>query len=520
VIFRSPFSDIVIPNVPLAEFVLGHAAERASKPALIDAETGCMLSYGQLIKLVERGAGGLGAFGLRKGDVLATLLPNLPEFPAVFLAVARAGGICSPMNPLYTPTEIATQLRDSRARFLVTVPALLITARTAIADSDVHLIVVGPAAGAVGFDELATFEDYIQQPVIDPAQDVVALPYSSGTTGLAKGVMLTHRNLVANVLQCSPIGMAEDDIIIAVPPFFHIMGMSCTMHGLFRGLTLVTMQRFDLARFLAAIERYRVSCAVLAPPILMALAKHPLVERYDLSSLRWISSGGAPMGVDVQRACAQRLGCHTGQAWGMTECAGVGAGYPTGAGKPATVGVCVPGTEMKALDPVTGAELGPGEIGEIYVRGPNVMKGYLGQPAATAAAITSDGWLRTGDIGSIDVDGFLSILDRLKELIKYKGYQVAPAELEALLLAHPAVADTVVIPSPDEQAGEVPKAFLVLKQDPAVTTEPEQILAWVADQVAPYKRIRRYELIDAVPRTASGKIIRRGLIKRERTLPA
>jgi acyl-CoA synthetase (AMP-forming)/AMP-acid ligase II len=518
-IFRSPLPEIVIPALPLAEFVLGQAGERASKPALIDAETGRTIGYGQLVELVERAASGLRRLGLREGDVLATLLPNLPEFPAVFLAVARAGGICSTMSPLYTSSEVATQLRDSGARFLVTVPTLLETARTATAGLDVRMIVVGSAQNSISFDELAAGANDLAQPDIDPTQDLAALPYSSGTTGLPKGVMITHRNLVANTLQCSAFNVVDDDVIIAVAPFFHIMGMSCIMlNGLFRGVTLVTMPRFDLARFLAAIECYRVSCAILAPPLLLALAQHPLVDRYDLSSLRWVVSGGAPLGAEVGRACAQRLGCQLGQGWGMTECAGVGATYPPGAGKPGTIGVPVPNTEMKVIDTVTGAELGPGEIGEICLRGPNVMKGYFHQPAATAATITSEGWLRTGDIGSIDTDGFLSIVDRLKELIKYKGYQVAPAELEALLLAHPAVVDAVVIPSPDEQAGEVPKAFLVLKTDSCTVPDPEQVIAWATDQVAPYKRIRRYELIDVVPRTASGKIVRRGLIERERKL--
>lgn len=519
VIFCSPFSQVVVPPVPLAEFVLGQTAQRASKPALIDAETGRTLNYGQLADLVDRVAGGLSGLGLDKGDMLATLLPNLPEFPVMFLAVAHLGGICTTMSPLSTPTEVTTQLRDSGARFLATVPALLDTARAATAGLNVHLIVIGPAQDAISFEDLAIGTHNFALPDIDPMQDLAALPYSSGTTGLPKGVMLTHHNLAANTLQCGVLNVAEDEIILAVAPFFHIMGMSCIMlNGLFRGLTLVTMPRFDLAGFLAAIERYRVSCAIVAPPLVLALAQHPLVDRHDLSSLRWLLSGGAPLSTEVGRACAQRLCCQLGQGWGMTECAGVGATYPPGAGKPGTVGMCVPSTEMKVVDPVTGAELGPGQVGEIWFRGPNVMKGYFRQPAATAATVTPQGWLRTGDIGSIDTDGSLSILDRLKELIKYKGYQVAPAELEALLLAHPAVADAVVIPSPDEQAGEVPKAFLVLATNPSAAPNPEQIITWVADQVAPYKRIRRYELINMVPRTASGKIIRRGLIERERKL--
>ena len=516
-IFRSPFAEPSVPDLPLDSFVLERAAELAGKPAVVDAGTGRSLTYDQLARHVAGVAGGLVGIGLGKGDVLATLLPNLPEFPVAFYGVARAGGVCTTMNPLYTAPEIAAQLRDSGARFLLTLPSLIDKARTASEGLDIRLIVLGQAVGAISLERLVVDGRSGGAPDI-AGEDVVALPYSSGTTGLPKGVMLTHRNLVANAIQCGPWGVTDSDVFMAVAPFFHIMGMSCIMtNGLCRGATLVTMARFDFEEFLAAVEQHRVSCAVLPPPVVLALTKSPLVDRYDLSSLRWIVSGAAPLGAELEQACARRLDCQTGQAWGMSEC-GLGTAYPAGSGKVGTVGVCVPGSELRVVDPQTGAQLGPGETGEIWHRGPNVMKGYLHHPEATAAAITSDGWLRTGDIGSVDADGFVSVVDRLKELIKYKGYQVAPAELEAVLVSHPLVADAVVIPSPDDQAGEVPKAFLVLTGDADRDLAPNQILQWVADQVAPYKRIRHHELIDTVPRTNTGKILRRDLILRERNL--
>jgi acyl-CoA synthetase (AMP-forming)/AMP-acid ligase II len=267
-----------------------------------------------------------------------------------------------------------------------------------------------------------------------------------------------------------------------------------------------------------------VTSTVVAPPITTALAKHPLVDRYDLSSLCLLTSGGAPLGGGVQQACAARLGCRTAQGWGMTELAGAGSVSPPAdqaADKPGTVGWCVAGAELRIVDPAGGAELEAGEVGELWFRGPNVMKGYLHNPEATAATISDDGWCRTGDIGQVDRDGFVQIVDRLKELIKYKAYHVAPAELEAVLISHPLIADAAVVASPDEEAGEVPKAFLVLQDQQ--TTDPEgvakQVMAYLAEQVAPYKRVRRYEFVETIPRTPSGKIVRRGLIERERLAP-
>jgi acyl-CoA synthetase (AMP-forming)/AMP-acid ligase II len=269
-----------------------------------------------------------------------------------------------------------------------------------------------------------------------------------------------------------------------------------------------------LEPFLRAVQDYRVTRAIVVPPIVLALAKQPVVDRYDLSSLKVVMSVAAPLSDHTARVCAERVGCVVKQGYGMTETGPALHLTPDGSDslKEGTVGPCVPNTECRVVDPGTKESLGPGERGEIWARGPQVMPGYLNRPDATAETITPEGWIRTGDIGYADEDGWFFIVDRLKEQIKYKGLQVAPAELEAVLMAHPAVADVAVIPSPDDEAGEVPKAFVVLKD--AATAD--DLLAYVAARVAPYKKVRRLEITEQIPRSASGKILRRVLVEQER----
>jgi acyl-CoA synthetase (AMP-forming)/AMP-acid ligase II len=289
-------------------------------------------------------------------------------------------------------------------------------------------------------------------------------------------------------------------------------------YGLYCGATIITLPRFDLEQALGTMQDYKVSIAHLVPPVVLALAKHPVVERYDLSSVKTVFSGAAPLGEQLSRECCERLGCQIIQGYGMTETSPVTHLTTRDMSKHGSVGMCVSNTECKVVSLETGAELGPGGEGEICIRGPQVMKGYLGRPEATAQTIDAEGWLHTGDIGYADEGGFFFIVDRAKELIKYKGFQVAPAELEALLLTHPAVADTAVIPSPDDEAGEVPKAFVVLRQGREAA--PEELMSFVAERVAPHKKVRLVEFIDQIPKSPSGKILRRVLVVRERARPA
>jgi acyl-CoA synthetase (AMP-forming)/AMP-acid ligase II len=515
-VFTSPLPDVAIPVMPLTPFVFQHAEQLAAKTALIEGMTGRSYTYGQLYDAVKRAAGGLAARGFGKGDVLAILAPNLPEYAIVFHAVATLGGVNTTINPTYTAEEVEYQLNDAGATYLVTIPMFIDTAREAAAHSDIEeIFVLGECEGATPFTELLASDPYEGHADVDPMEDVVVLPYSSGTTGLPKGVMLTHHNLVANLAQGKHVLALEDDeVIIAVLPFFHIYGMQVLMNGVLQnGATAVTMPRFDLAEYLRILQDHKVTRAYIVPPIILAMAKHPLVDQFDLGHLKQIFSGAAPLGGNVEQEAAARTGAEVVQGYGLTETSPVTHATVPGQGRTGSIGVPISNTEVRVVDPASGDDLGVGEEGEIWIRGPQVMKGYLNNPEATRNMIDPDGWLHTGDIGKVDQDGYWFITDRLKELIKYKGFQVPPAELEALLLTHPAVADSAVIPVEDEEAGEVPKAFVVLKAGHEATDE--EIKEFVAGHVAHYKQIRYLEFLDEIPKSASGKILRRILRDRE-----
>jgi acyl-CoA synthetase (AMP-forming)/AMP-acid ligase II len=516
-IFRSPYADTTIPEMALTPFVLRRARELADKPALIDGLSGRTITHGQLEEAVRRAASGLRQRGFQKGDVFAIFSPNLPEYAIAFHAVSLLGGIVTPINPLYTDDEVAFQLKDANAKYLVTVPQLLDKAFEAARRSQVkEVFVFGEAEGATPFASLLESDGEVPEVSINAREDLVALPYSSGTTGLPKGVMLTHYNLVANLRQMEAIKYIHgDDRLVCVLPLFHIYGLVVIMNmGIYMGATIVMMPRFELEDFLGILQDHRVTLAHIVPPIVLSMMKHPSVKEYDLSNLKTIFSGAAPLGESVSRACTERFGCLIKQGYGMTETSPVthSTPYEKEKIKFGSVGTCIPNTTCRIVDMETGVELGPNQKGEIWVRGPQVMKGYLNRPEATAHTVDAEGWLHTGDIGYADEEGHFYIVDRVKELIKYKGFQVAPAELEAILLAHPAIRDAAVIPSPDEEAGEVPKAFIVLKTE----TNIEELLDYVAERVAPHKKIRKVEIIDQIPKTASGKILRRVLKERER----
>jgi acyl-CoA synthetase (AMP-forming)/AMP-acid ligase II len=525
---KSAWRDVSIPEVSITEYVLRHAERLRDRPAMIDGPTGRTLTYAELAESIRRVATGLARRGFAKGDVFAIYSSNLPEYAVIFNAVASLGGVNTTVNPLYTAGELATQLKDCGARFLITIPPFLDKAKEAAAASGVEeIFVFGTGAGARPFAELAEAPPSPPSVTIHPREDVVALPYSSGTTGLPKGVMLTHYNLVANLRQCEGAenfdGFKEGDRILAVLPFFHIYGLVVIMKlGLSQGGTIVSMPRFDFLEFLTTMQQYRVTIAPLVPPIVLAMVKHPAVSQFDLSSVRLVFSGAAPLSEDIANELGKKLGCPVVQGYGMTEASPVTHLSPTRDVplKPGSVGRVVPNTEVKIVDIDTGDEVGPRREGELWIRGPQIMKGYLNRPQETAACIDAEGWYHTGDVGYVDAEGWFFIVDRTKELIKYKGMQVAPAELEALLLTHPAVLDCAVIRKADEEAGEVPKAYVVLKPDEASrATNGEALMAYVAARVAPHKRIRHLEFIDAIPKSASGKILRRVLVQLEKERP-
>ena len=516
-IVRAPEPPLAIPDDALTPFLLDRVAARGDRPAFIDGPTGRALTCAQWAHGVRRAAFGLAARGFRQRDVFGIYSPNLPEYAVAFHAVSLLGGVVTTANPLLTPDELRVQLQDSGARCLVTVAPCAEKAAEAIRGTDVgEVFAFGEAPGCTPFASLLAGGGDPPSVAVNPAADLVVLPYSSGTTGLPKGVMLTHRNLVANILQADAVlCFDERDTVLGLLPFFHIYGMVVIMNlALYAGATVVTMPRFDLEQMLELVQQHRITFANVVPPIVLALAKSPIVDRYDLSSLRTVFSGAAPLGAGTAQAASARLGCAVLQGYGLTETSPVthATRLPDAGRKPAGIGPPVPNTEVKVVHLQTGAELGPGGEGELCIRGPQVMKGYLNRPDATAAMIDAEGWLHSGDIGFADADGCFFIVDRVKELIKYKGMQIAPAELENVLLGHPAVADAAVIAYPDDEAGEVPKAYVVLRAD----ASPDELMRYVAERVAPYKKIRRLEAIDQIPKSPSGKILRRVLAERQR----
>jgi acyl-CoA synthetase (AMP-forming)/AMP-acid ligase II len=524
-IFKSPHAPVTIPELTVTEYVLRRAAELGDKPALIDGPSGRTYTYGQLPGLIKRLAAGFAKNGVKRGDVLAIYSPNLPELPLAFHAIASLGAATTMVPTLFTDEEISKQLHDSGAKYLLTIPFLFPKASAVAQASGVEKIfVIGEVPGAISWASLLeeTGDRTAVDARIDTGADVAVLPYSSGTTGLPKGVMLTHRNLVAMLrLMEANEAFSATDTLVCVVPMYHLYGLHIVANlGLTQGATIVTVPRYDLDQFLGVLAEYKVTIAPLVPPLVLTLSRAPQVDAHDLSALRLLHCGAAPLAEEIARACAARLGCEIRYGYGLTEVSPLShASLPDPKKhKAGSVGYCLPNTLCKIVDYDNGAELGPNQQGEIWVQGPQVMKGYLGNPAATHAMVDEEGWLRTGDIGYCDDEGRLFVVDRLKELIKHNGKQVAPAELEALLLSHPAIADAAVIGRPDEASGEIPKAFVVLKTGTtaaAMSDTAEEIMDFVAARVARYKRIQLVEFVSEIPKSPAGKILHRVLKERE-----
>jgi acyl-CoA synthetase (AMP-forming)/AMP-acid ligase II len=515
-VFRSPYPDVIIPERSFSDYVFEHVARWGDAPAFIDGPSGRTLTFAEVADGARRVASSMAERGLHKGDVFALYCPNLPEYAVAVHGVVMLGGVVTTANPLYTADELAYQLNDAGATYVLTVPPSLDKAKKAAAKTGVReLFVIGEAPGATPFSELLQGNGHPPEVHINPREDVALLPYSSGTVGRPKGVVLTHYNLTALLQQIAPLLPDRlGDRVLGFLPFFHIFGLQVLRNNTLRnGITCVTMPRFDFELFLRFIQEHRITRLYAVPPIVLGLAKQPLVDQYDLSSLRCILSGAAPLDGAIQQTVASRLNVPVVQGYGMTETSlAIALTPPDSASvKVGAAGVLIPNMEGKVVDPLTGTELGAHERGELLVRGPNIMRGYLKNRDATTVTIEPDGWLHTGDIVSVDEEGYIFVVDRLKELIKYKGMQVAPAEVEGVLVTHPAIADAAVIGIPDEEAGEVPKAFVALKE----ATTPEAIMQYVAGKVAPHKRVRQVEIVDAIPKSASGKILRRVLVERE-----
>ncbi|MEJ6391360.1 AMP-binding protein [Gymnodinialimonas ulvae] len=508
-IFQSRHGTVDVPAISVTQNLFEGFEGRAGDVAMIDGPTGREVTAGAMIEQIKRVAGGLTERGVLPGGTVALLAPNLPEYPIVFHGVAWGGGTVTTINPTYTAPEIKHQLEDAGAQMLVTISMFADVARKAMEGTGCRdLVVIDGAEGALSLADIMGAELPEQAPV-DVADHVVVLPYSSGTTGRPKGVMLTHRNLVANVVQGAAVSrIVPQDTTIAFLPFFHIYGMTVMMNlFLNQQARIVTMPRFDLELYLKLIQKHRATRLYIVPPVALALAKHPMVDEFDVSSVREVLSGAAPLGAEIEAAMGKRFGADAVQAYGMTELSPISHITALGNIRHGSSGQAVPSTECRIVDPETLEDMPAGMEGELWIRGPQVMKGYLNNPEATAETMAEGGWLRTGDLAEIDEDGFMFIRDRLKELIKYKGFQVAPAEVEAALCALEGVTDAAVIGKADPAAGEVPIAFVVTN---GALTE-DAIRAHCEGCLATYKRPEEYRFVDQVPKSASGKILRREL---------
>jgi len=520
---RSPYPDVEIPEVSLYDFLLGDLGEVADKPAFVDGGSGASITFAELKDMVNTLAAALAERGIGRGDVVAIFSPNTPYYPVVFHGVLRANAIVTSANSLYSPGELAHQLRDSGAKMIFTISLFLDRARAAATDvglAEEAIVVLDEADGCTSLRDLLGASAEPPAPTRE-ANDTAVLPYSSGTTGLAKGVILTHRNLVANLCQIAAVFRGDVHTkLLAVLPFFHIYGMTVLMNaGIHRRQTVVTMAKFELPEFLRVVCEHGIQRVYIAPPVAVALAKHPMIDDYDLSCVDVIFSGAAPLDAELGDAVATRLGCEVLQGYGMTEMSPVSHCIPDGRVDIdlSSVGFAVPNMECRLVDPETGEEVGPGGRGELWCKGPNVMAGYLNNEEATAATLDAAGYLHTGDIAVVDDHDVFTIVDRVKELIKYKGYQVPPAELEALLLTHDKIADVAVIGvrgSGEHEGEEVPKAFVV-RQDAGADLTEDEVMSFVAELIAPHKKVRVVEFIDVIPKSASGKILRKDLRARE-----
>ncbi|GMJ14005.1 hypothetical protein like AT5G63380 [Hibiscus trionum] len=517
-----PSHPLSLPQYTLS-LLRSSTASDADTTFIINATNGQSLSYSEFIAQFLSLAQSLKKnYSLSPNDVAFILSPPSLHIPLLYFALMSLGIVISPANPLSSDSEIAHQLQPIRHWLQLTKPVI------AFATSKTSSKLPSLKLGTIILDspEFISFlsEQDVDHDVINRVQvsqhDTAAILYSSGTTGRVKGVMLSHRNIIALIAGFFHIRYPENDTDPPLPtatfltvPLFHVFGLFILLRSFSMGRTAVFTERFDFEGMLRAIEKYKVAHISVSPPLVLALTKSDLTNKYDLSSLRMLGSGGAPLGKEVAERFKEKFPTmELIQGYGLTETVGGGARVvsPDEAARYGTVGRLAENTEAKIVDPVTREALAPGQRGELWLRGPTVMKGYVGNEKETAETVDSEGWLKTGDICYFDSEGFLYIVDRLKELIKYKAYQVPPAELEHLLHSHPEIADAAVIPYPDEKAGQIPMAYVVRKPGSSITEA--QVIDYIAKQVAPYKKIRRVAFIDLIPKSPAGKILRRELI--------
>ncbi len=513
------------PVHPYAE-MLAHTAERYPEQIALLFGDVC-LTYRELNALVNSLANALLALGIHQGQKVCLFMTNRAEFVISWFAITRIGAVACPLNPSYKEREVTYQVVNSEAVALIVQHSLLPLAEAARAQAPTlrHLLVVGAdqhdtSASLTSFEQLLSSSPPTPPAGDNPAwEDVAALPYSSGTTGQPKGVMLSHKNLVVNAYQSiATAQITSTDRMLCSLPLYHIYGIMLMGCAALSGARLVLMERFEPGKWLQLIHEQRITLVYSVPQMLTVVADWPTLTQHNLSSVRFNQCGAAPVPPALARRFEQSTGIPVMTSYGLTEAApGTHSNpvYNPRLIKVETIGLPIHDTQQKIVDIETGQiELGPGEEGELIVRGPQVMLGYWKAPEATAEALRN-GWLHTGDIGWRDEYGYVTITDRKKEMIKYKGFSIAPAQIEALLLEHPAVADAAVIARPDTEAGEIPKAFVVLRQGHE-NQAADELMTWVNGKLATYKNVRELEYIDSIPRNPSGKILRRVLKEQEK----
>ena len=530
------------PEIPIHKILEDTAERFPERPAFLYPSE---MSFKLFKELVDKFATALKDLGVKKGDRVALYGPNSIQWEISFFGLEKAGAILVPMNPLFKESEVEYEANDAGAEtIIVSQPEYPIVAAIKKNTKLKNIIIIEEKEEkpelpeeTIGWSELmAKTRPNPPEYSFKPKEDLAALVYTSGTTGLPKGTMLTHYNMVSNVIQiCQLFELSEIDIAMTVLPLYHIYGLNvCMNQAIWLGAAQVVTPRFEVKQFCELIEKYQVTYSLCVPPIFLAVVRHledPNVKGYDWANLKIFNNGAAPIPLELlerfdklakEKCNAKEVTIQHG--WGLTEASPVVAVNPMYRPKMESQGTLIPDTFHKIIDLETGEDLPErGQIGELVIKGPQVMKGYWKHPEATESAFwidpkTGEKWLRTGDMAYIDDDEYEHLVDRIKEMIKYKGWAIAPAELEDLLFKNPHVFDAAVIgkPSKELDIGQIPKAFIILKPDSKGKVTEQEIMDWVAERISAYKKIREVEFVDDIPKSGSGKILRRELIEQER----
>ncbi|XP_068731609.1 uncharacterized protein [Montipora capricornis] len=524
---RSKYSNVQIPvNVSWPEFVFENFEDYENRTAIVCGSTNTSYTFSEVKNFSRKFCSALNQRGIKKGDVVAILAPNVPEFAIVFLGVLQLGAVVTSVNPHFTSKELINQLREANAKCIIAVHQLVHRAKEAEEELQTgHVIVIGEDDQCVSLSEILNGDGEISSPVVElnPEEDLAILPFSSGSSGLPKGVMITHQNLIALGSIVKSEGMLnfnENSKILTLIPFYRAFGMIAVLSMSLRmGSTLISVPRFDdnMHMLCHLLQYYKVTHLITETSTVHLLARQPGIEKFQLSSLTEVISTACLLTAEISKKLQKRIPHlkRITQCYGLTESTAVSHMTPATNAKHGSVGTLLPNLECKVVDPKTKQNLGVGQRGEICIRGPTLMKGYLNNQKASELSIDQDGWLHTGDIGYYDEDEHFVLVNKLKDLIKFRGHQISPSELETLLRAHPGIKDAVVVGIPDPEAGEVPMAYVVSKHDDELTEI--EVMEYVDENAAPYKKLRGgVEFISAIPKNMDGQVLRAELVERQR----